>query len=159
MTTRHVWMLAARRRHRPRRSLHRQRHSSVPQLGRNAIVEVALACAQLTHLQDNALSKAFHFIDTNIGFTFDGTLLGFTPSDAGQSTSFSADLASTDTATDTVELLINTRHRPNIASNDVILQAFKTAVGASAQVTSRGDNLPGYDFPATDPMIAFLSAR
>ena len=87
-------------------------HSSTPQAGRNAIVEVALVGARMKSLSDNAFRRAFHFIDDKIGLTTDGSRFGLStdkPIAEASDTTASLDIVTTDAARDQVELVVNYR--------------------------------------------------
>jgi succinyl-diaminopimelate desuccinylase len=132
-------------------------HSSVPQVGRNALIEVALTGARLAHLADNGIARAFRFLDANIGLTVDGSLIGLKPSGAALETTLSVDLATMRASDDKLDVLINCRARDN-ASNDLIYANLTAPLaGLNATASTLGELVTSYHFAANDPVIALLA--
>jgi succinyl-diaminopimelate desuccinylase len=137
-------------------------HSSIPQTGRNAIVEVALVGARMTELGEGAFSRAFAFVDEKIGLSTDGSGFGLEddkPFPAAADTTASLDLVRTDTAADQVELAINFR----VGLANTIAEITEKSSAAAAQygaTTTRqiGVAFDAYHFADDHPLLALVVA-
>jgi succinyl-diaminopimelate desuccinylase len=131
-------------------------HSSVPQAGRNAIIEVALVGARMTSLAENALRRAFRFVDERIGLATDGSGFGLDtekPIPEAADTTASLDLAATDPAGDRLDLTIN--FRVGVANTGAEVEEKSGAIAAAygASLREVGAVFDAYYIPDGDPLL------
>jgi succinyl-diaminopimelate desuccinylase len=131
-------------------------HSSVPSSGRNAIVEVALVGARMSHLQANAFRSAFAFVDQKMGLTTDGSGFGLStdkPIPQAADTTASLDLAATDLAADRLDLTINFRVGVANTNDEVKQKSGAAAADYGATVRNVGTPFGAYYYPDDDPLL------
>jgi len=131
-------------------------HSSVPDLGRNAIVEVALVGARMTQLSANAFRSGFAFVDQKIGVSTDGS--GFAlntekPIPEAANTTASLDLAATVLAADRLDLTINFRVGVANTSAEVREKSGAAAAAYGGTVRNVGTPFDAYYYPDGDPLL------
>jgi succinyl-diaminopimelate desuccinylase len=135
-------------------------HSSIPDAGRNAVVEVALVGARMTSLVDDAFRRAFRFVDERIGLTTDGSgfdLATDKPIPEASNTTASLDLVATESAADRLDLTIN--YRVGIANTTREIEDKSGAVAAQYGATLRevGTVFDAYYLPDDDPLLAIVT--
>lgn len=135
-------------------------HSSVPQSGRNAIVEVALVGARLQSLADDAFARAFRFVDERIGLSTDGSGFGLAtdkPIPQASDTTVSLDLVATDEAADRLDLTIN--YRVGIANTAREIEDKSSAIAAGYGATLReiGAVFDAYYLPDDDALLGIAT--
>jgi acetylornithine deacetylase/succinyl-diaminopimelate desuccinylase-like protein len=135
-------------------------HSSIPNAGRNAIVEVALVGARMSSLVDGAAKRAFRFIDEQIGLTTDGSHFGLDtdkPIPAASNTTASLDLVATDVASDRLDLTIN--YRVGIANTTREIEDKSGAIAADYGATLRevGTTFDAYYLPDDDALLGIVA--
>jgi succinyl-diaminopimelate desuccinylase len=131
-------------------------HSSTPQVGRNAVVEVALVGARMASLSDNAFLRAFRFVDDKIGLTTDGSRFGLAtekPIAEAADTTASLDIVTTDAARDQIELIINYRVGVANTVREIKEKSGASAVGYGATVREVGTLFDAYYYPDDDPLL------
>ena len=132
-------------------------HSSIPDAGRNAVVEVALVGARLTSLADGAFRRAFRFVDEKIGLTTDGSGFGLDtdkPIPEASNTTASLDIVATDAAADRLDLIVN--YRVGIANTTREIEDKSGAVAIEYGATWRevGTVFDAYYLPDDDALLA-----
>lgn len=134
-------------------------HSSIPDAGRNAIVEVALVGARLTSLADGAFARAFRFVDDKIRLTTDGSGFGLAtdkPIPEASNTTASLDLAATDVAADRLDLTINFRVGIANTTREIEDKSGAVAAGYGATFREVGTVFDAYYLPDDDRLLAIV---
>ena len=132
-------------------------HSSIPFAGRNAIVEVALVGARMTHLADGAFKRAARFVDEKIGLTTDGSgfdLATDKPIAEASDTTASLDLVETDLFADRIDLTINYRVGIANTTSEIEDKSGASAAEYGASLREVGTVFDAYYLPDDDALLA-----
>lgn len=136
-------------------------HSSIPQTGRNAVVEVALVGARMSQLAGGAFRRAFELVDRHIGLSVDGS--GFDletelPFPQAAPSTASLDLVDTDVAADRVELAINFRIGLANTTSEITEKSSRVAGTYGATTRQIGAAFDAYYYPDDDPLLQTVVA-
>ncbi len=148
-------------------------HGSAPWEGKNAIVEVALVGARMTHSASNAYKNAFQFITRKIGLSTDGSGLGIEYKtkpdlpvvppgmDAGQYLGTSANLGLVSVKPEQNQLILSIDFRTGFANtNDELFNASAQSLaqfsGTAAYQPGIGSHYEPLYFPSDSPLLSLM---